>query len=253
MESPNPDDKLQAASKALGEPVFVEFPENVWKIRTNLMATSGVALVFAFGSLHIGKESTALGIQFTGLTDETVGRGLCAMLIYLLVHFLWSSFDSLMEWRLRITGTRLTFITTGMFSNDTCDYPTDPRQSTLYNWWRSRGAQRTNIAEHLIRIDALLANWQLQMNKAFIGEINSLNVGNAMTPLREATAKLREIESAIKVEQEVLDAARLRVSLQRFDNAFELFLRSQNLRWLVIDFLAPVMLSGFALFVLVTK
>jgi hypothetical protein len=55
---------LQAVEKVLGEPAFAEYQDNTWKVRTNLVIASVVAVAVVFGDLHIEPDSSFLGLKF---------------------------------------------------------------------------------------------------------------------------------------------------------------------------------------------
>jgi hypothetical protein len=97
----------EAVFKVLGEPAFAEFSDNAWKIRTNLILASVISIAVVFGDLHIEPDSQILGLKFKGLTDAVLTNGLIAVVSYLLLHFVWTAIDALLEWRLRVTGTRV--------------------------------------------------------------------------------------------------------------------------------------------------
>jgi len=67
---------------------------------------------------------------------------------------LWGAIDSFCEWRLRITGTRAAFITTGILSSESGDYPNDPRHSTLYFWWVKNAKIIDNLTEKVDSIES---------------------------------------------------------------------------------------------------
>jgi len=59
-----------------------------------------------------------------------------------------------------------------------------------------------------------------------------------------------KLQKSIDEVQKTISASRVPVSLKRFDGWVELFLRSQNLRWLLIDILVPALLAGSAIWLL---
>lgn len=235
---------VKAVEAVLGDPAFPEFNEKTWKIRTNLIIASVISIGLVLGGLNIEQGSTVLGLRFTGLTDEIIRLWLFLITAYLAFHFLWNSVDEFLTWRLRITGTRVAFITTGMFASEHGDYPKDPRASTLYYWW----TQESKGIENLLRRVAMLqetlqerkeslAAMPLTGNMAEATNNNVVQVGTAVNQLQQA---VRDIDTKIH-------SGRVEVSLRRFDGWFALSARSQNLRWLVVDFLFPILLSLLAL------
>lgn len=242
-----------AVSKVLGEPVSIQFPDNVWKIRTNLILTSLIAIAVVFGDLHIEADSTVMGLKFKGISDTVLSNGLVVIIAYLLVHFLWAAMDSFLEWRLRITGTRVAFVTTGRFSSEHCDYPSDPRQSTLYHWWLEQSKGLGSFTERMQQIDITLECWQSRMRSEFTESPDAMNIANATTSIGQVREQINRFHQAVTSAGKLIESPRIPESLARFDGWFEFFLRSQNLRWLVIEFLAPILAAAYALFLLVTK
>src|SRR5206468_22569 len=100
--------------------------------------------------LRVNREATLFGFSLSGLTDQLVRQGLGIWIVYLVAHFGWMAWEGFAEWRLRLTGTRVAAVTVGTFASEEADYPTDPRQSTLANWWRGQAKRIGNLTE-LIR------------------------------------------------------------------------------------------------------
>jgi len=239
---------LEAVRKALGEPFASEFSDKVWKIRTNLFVVSFVSLFVVLARLRIEPESTVFGLQFAGLTDEVVRNGLFWVTLYLALHFLWSSFDSLVEWRLRVTGTKLAFVTTGRLASEHADYPNDPRQSTLYHWWSEEARKIGNLAAKAAAIDREMNEWETRLRAQVCNvHANCLNISNAAQSVSGVRERIVELTGAIEHTSKTVAALRIPVSLERFDRWFKLLLKSQNLRWFLIEFLLLLALSTAAL------
>lgn len=135
------EQKIDAAKKVLGEPFATELSEVGWKVRNHLFISSIISIIYVLAKLHIEPDSTLLGLKFSGLNDQVLQWGLLGINIYFTSHFIWLSVDGFIEWRLRITGTRQAFITAGTFGSEDADYTSNPRQSTLYNWWLKRSSK----------------------------------------------------------------------------------------------------------------
>jgi hypothetical protein len=243
-------DQLEAVKKALGEPFAAEFSDKIWKIRTNLLVVSLISLFVIKARLRI-EESTILGIKFAGLTDELVHRGLFWITLYLTIHFGWSSWDHLCEWRLRITGTKLSFVTTGRFSSQYGDYPNDARQSTLYHWWNEESRKIGNLSTIAQTLDGKMSEWETRVReKVCDSHQNCMNVRSGAQSIVEVRGVVHEMTRAVEETTKTLSSLRIPTSLDRFDRCFLLALRSQSLRWIVIDFLLPITLGCLALFLL---
>lgn len=236
--------------EVIGNPVIAEFPENTIKVRRNLLLASSISIFLILGGARLDTESAILGFKFIGATDAHVRTGLLLVTGYFFIHFLWLTWDYFLEWRLRITGTRLAFITGARFTSGDADYPSDPRQSTLYSWWADEAKRVGNIK---IRIevfnDAMKAcEEKLRALIETPGEFENLN--NALRAHSETLSRTQELKNSITYLQETFTSNRIPVSLRRFDNWFQLFLRSGNLRWIVVDALIPLLTGGFALILL---
>lgn len=239
----------KAVQKMLGEPVFCELSERAWKLRSSLLAFSLISIgVVAFG-IRPDNEATVLGFKLSGLTDDIVQIALLVLTGYSLLHFLWAASESFVEWRLRITGTRVVFITAARFAEENCDYPSDPRQSTLLNWWKDQAQRIQDLKQPLVEIRELFQNQESAIQEACrTGE--PLNVSNATHPLMAALEALRKMDQSLEEAARTINSSRIPASLERFEKWFEYFIRSQNLRWLLVDILVPIVLAMAALVLL---
>jgi hypothetical protein len=245
------DEKINAVGKLLGEPVAPELSPVGLKVRNHLFIVCVISITVVLANLRISPESTFLGLKFTGVDDSILRYGLLILLGYFTFHFSWIAFDSFLEWRLRITGTRVTFVTTGLLSDEKMDYPNDPRQSTLYNWWKYQANQIGNLSREITKTKEIVETLQSDLKERYTTGADAMNIVNACTRLSEVLPTLQQVQNAITSATETIGSDRIPTSLKRFDNWFELFIRSQNLRWLVIDILLPISLSGYALFLLI--
>jgi len=87
-----------------------------------------------------------------------------------------------------------------------------------------------------------------------VTDVNSINMANLTTsitsPLNAALQNINQLYNSIQTAHKTISDQRIPVSLKRFDNWFQLFLRSQNLRWLIIEFLFPIVLGLSAQYLL---
>ncbi|MDR6890920.1 hypothetical protein J2X67_005468 [Variovorax sp. 3319] len=74
------------------------------------------------------------------------------------------------------------------------------------------------------------------------------------TPIRSVLDGLKSemvtLVQEVGQARAVVQSARVPASLRRFNGAFELFLRSQNLRWLVIEAGFPLLIGAGSIFLL---
>ena len=248
------DDKtIGAVEKILKEPVAAQFSDQAWRIRTNLIIASTIGLVMGLADLRIHPDSSILGLRFTGLSDTVIRVTLAGIIAYLLFHFLWVAWDGFLEWRLRITGTRATFQTGSLLAPDHADFPVDPRQSTLYNWWTHQHGSIGNLGKLADEMQATCGRWESDLEKLKAEHVHSpdwQNMGNIIRTLVESREQAAKLARNVEANTKAMTDARIPTSLRRFDSWFQLFLRSQNLRWLVVEFVAPVAFASFTLYLL---
>jgi hypothetical protein len=249
------EETIKAVEKVLKEPVAAEFSEQAWKIRMNLTLTSAIAVVMCLANLRITADSSILGLKFSGLSDGVIRVTLFAIVAYLLVHFVWVAWDAFFEWRLRITGTRVAFQTSSFFAPDHIDSPSDPRQSTLYNWWADQQASIGNVGQRVGELEATCKRWESDLQKLCekpenIHAPTLQNMTSVIHVIAEARERAAKIIGNVESNTKAITDARIPVSLKRFDDWMHLFQRSQNLRWFVIEFSAPIAFAFYALWLL---
>lgn len=225
QEDVNQVKEMNEVEKVLKEPVFLGHDTNAKVVRAQLFLVSAMTVTYISMGLEISADSSFLGLKFNNLNEGHIQAGLLVILIYQIIHFVWLSWDALFEWRLRITGTKTVFSTGMKFGSGEADFPDDPRQSTLYNFYYS------NMLPNITK------------------EFNKLKEA-ANTPDDKS---FRETQSQLNLVHKQLNSRRLKVSINRFDNWYKYFLISQNLRWLVIEFGFPIILAASAITLLCNK
>ena len=247
------EERIRSVEKILKEPVAAEFSEQAWKIRTNLIVASTIGLVMGLANLRIRPDSSFLGMRFDGLSDNLIRFTLAGIIAYLLFHFLWVAWDGFLEWRLRVTGTRKSFITAAMLEPDHADAPVDPRQSTLYNWWQQQHVAMGELGKLASELEGTSKRWEADLQKLLEAHSSSpdwQNMNNVIRGLAESREQAAKLARNVEQNTKAMTDDRIPTSLKRFDGWFQLFLRSQNLRWVVVEFVAPVALAGWSLYVL---
>ncbi|NML29448.1 hypothetical protein [Paraburkholderia antibiotica] len=245
-------DNLEAVGKILGEPVAPEMSDDALKVKRNLLIASFVSIASVLGDLHVNPQSTILGLQFTGLTSTLINKGLLIVTTYLLVHFAWYFFDAFIEWRIRLTGTKVAFQTGSTLGSQHADYPADPRQSTLYNWWKSQASSGYRVSTSLQEMTNRIAGWESSVREA-MKDAQELNKRAAIESLVHIRNDMTKLKSAMESIEQTVTSARIPVSLGRFDAWFKFFLKSQNLRWLFIDAGLPLALGSTAVAMLLRE
>lgn len=251
MWSKTDEEAIESVQKVLGEPVAIGLTDRAWRARTQLLSVSLVAIGIIQFKLQVNPDATVLGFSLTGLTDHAVRGALVLATLYLLVHFVWIAWDSFAEWRLRLTGTRVAFATVGRFASSECDYPDDPRQSTLANWWRESAPQIGNITERVESLRIIFAEQEAAIRDA-CKTGDPLNVTNATIPLNNIVTAANQLKQSIQATAKTLESLRIPASLERFEKTYRHFLQSQNVRWLLVDALLPLGVAIYALYALLS-
>lgn len=240
------EEKQNAVEKALGEPFSTEFQENAFKVRRNLLVFAFISLVVTMGDVKVGDKVEVFGLSLENFSVALLQLSLLLVTIYHQVHFVWYCVDSFSEWRLHTTGTKLAFVTGFMWDNEDKDKSKDPRQSTLYNWWlqQTRGLGNDiptakDALQKLSEFEAILKTREVADDKYH------LNLHSSHKLVTEARADIAKNLAKMEAIEKTITSARIPVSLERFDRFFHLAKRSANLRWLLIEMCAP-MLIGFA-------
>jgi hypothetical protein len=140
------------------------------------------------------------------------------VLFYAFIHFLWHSWDAVQEWRIRITGTkRLSHMTT--FGDAECDYPNDPRQSSLMQWW-TREARRLSEYSNLInKLKAGVKNLDDAVKSKDLGEFPNLH--SVISQLNSTLLHSQHV--VFKETKETIESQRIPESLHRFEKWFRRF------------------------------
>jgi len=120
MSDQDENEKIKAVQKVLGEPVFIYFSDEINRIRRNLLVISSIALAYKYSGTKV-TEFMLFGVKFEHLSPSFVDTCLFFLLLYTFIHFFWQSVDAVQEWRIRITGTRLSYITGGTFGHAATD------------------------------------------------------------------------------------------------------------------------------------
>lgn len=242
----------EAVKEALGKPVLAEFSEATSKIRLNLMIAALITIAIVMLEVKVSPTNTLLGVTFEGLTTTNLKTCLLLVNVYMFIHFLWCAADGIQEWRLRLTGTRVAFLTGATWGSEATDHPSEPRQSTLYNWWLDQTRRFKSTDEAIQRIQSAI--------EQLAAATENPDTSKPIRPEQFAATQVHSIKSDIQTLGQQLDAARatiesqrIPVSLERFDKAFQLFLRSQNLRWLLIEAGFPLLLGGCSIFLLLRE
>ena len=247
----------ESVEKILLAPIQIEFTDNVKKIRQNLMVTSFITLFITLGGISIDPSSTIFGLKFNGLNDVLLYKGLLILILYFLIHFVWCAYESLQEWEVRVTGAKESFIRADDMDPDDAikqPYPSDPRNSTFYYWWSTQAKRIGSFKECFTNINQRIENMENAIHEmreqgASLSH-SDVNISSQVHPLK---IHIENAVSSITRMEKALVGNQLLVSMKTFDRRYKYFLRSQNIRWFIIDFFGPIILSSVSLLCLLNS
>jgi hypothetical protein len=229
--------------EVLGAPINPELSEYAQKLRRNLLAFGAVYIFCWINGVEIDRESSFFGIKLIGLNAQQFSVGTMIVNAYLLVHFGWYAWEAVLEWRVRVTGTRVAFQTSSSYGTTRAgDYPANPRQSTLYSWWLRLAKAIDQNKSVIDGFEERLKGVETELKSL---DKNALNVDSRslLSSLATLPDGLRQIRAYLERVDHYLGSGRLEESLGRYDKWFKLMLESQNLRMISIDILLPLMIG----------
>lgn len=220
-------EQVEARKKWLAEPFMNIFDDNTFRIRRNLLAISVIALVYKTAATGIASDSSFLGVKLTGLKSGSIDIILTFGVFYFLLHFLWGGWDKFQEWQLRLTGMRVAKPRHGAMISDGVQAGADEQeQATLSAWWVSNVKQ----------VDEL--KLLIEQKEKLVTIDNASELAATINVVRSNQDKL--IEHSVHIE----------AALQHYEKGFDNLQSSQKYRWLLFEFLFPVLLSFYALILL---
>jgi hypothetical protein len=228
-------------SKVLGEPVGFDISETAAKLRRNLILVSMVVLVLILGEIEAGSDFSVLGIKLTGVTPFKLMVGLSIVLVYTLAHFIWHCYELYSTWVVRVTGTKLAFVTGAKLGATGADYPDDPKQSTLYAWWIQEAKSMSAYSDLVNRVDESIQEFSVHVDQLEKRDMTS--AGSVTASIQGMKHTLEQVRGALRSTESVITNTRIPESLARFDRRFSLLLKSQSLRALVVEVGLPILLS----------
>ncbi|MBI6895648.1 hypothetical protein JET64_02375 [Pseudomonas putida] len=228
-------------SKVLGEPVGFDISEMAAKLRRNLILVSVVVLVLILGEIEAGSDFSILGIKLTGVTPFKLMVGLAIVLAYTFAHFIWYCYELYSAWAIRLTGTKLLFVTGAKLGATGADYPDDPKQSTLYTWWAQEAKSMAAYSDLVSRVDESIRKFSVHVEQLELRDMT--RAGSVSSSIQGMKHTLEQVRGAFASTESVITNTRIPESLSRFDRRFRLLLKSQNLRVVVVEAVLPIILS----------
>lgn len=219
---------MQDLDKVLIKPNIDALDVNAQRVRRNLIATSVITIVFVLGSNGMDVSSSSfLGLRFVDVNVDFLLTFLAVCLFYFCVNFVWSLRDHFRENRLRLTGIAVPMARRASYISR--NHELEPnvgseRQSTIHSWWK--GSQK-------------IAEGQKELMNRIEGHIQ-------MEELQPAVNSIKNLLERIGSQAEYIEFA-----LRRYEEGFWLHLRSQLLRWLILEYFMPIVLGLFAISALI--
>ncbi|MFY9088540.1 hypothetical protein [Arcobacter aquimarinus] len=218
------EDKNQAETikKNLENPVFTDLDALLDKSRAKLISFSLLGFFIFHYDINIKEGLSFLGITIKNITINDISIMVVIVLVYMLINFIWMSWNRLMEWRIRKTGVSKELISKKFMGGLEYESPNDVKQASLYYYWVGKEKQIEKLEKELQNIEFDVENCQ-QLNK-----------------------NLEELKK-------LLSNSRIKVSLEKFDETFWNKIKSENFRWVVFDFILPIIVCCLSIVLLLIK
>ncbi len=168
---------------------------------------------------------------------------------YLFIQFCWRAWDYIQFTRLRITGTRVRHVTTAELASEYGDYPNDPIQSTLYNWWLNQARKIGNFSAMVDQIHRITDLLEKVANRP--GNMEMPNINHVMQSASEINNNIAKLVNRIEEAEKTIGSARIPVSLERFDHWFHRYSKSQMHRIMFLDMIFPFVFGAMWIYLLV--
>ena len=221
------EEQVVLRKKWLAEPFMTMFDDNTFRIRRNLLAISVIAFVYKCAATGIDPTSSFLGVKLLELKSGSVDIIFALGVFYFLLHFLWSGWDKFQEWKLRLTGMKVAKPSHGAYISDADEAGADiQEQATLHAWWASNVRQIDELKILTVQKDKVITI------------DNTSDLAATINIIRSNQDKL--IERSVHIE----------AALQRYEKGFNHLQSSQKYRWVLLEFVFPVLLSFSALILL---
>ncbi len=230
------------ARKVLGEPYPLQLSEYEERVRRNLLLYSVVSIsACMLGAVSVNEPVLFGVIKLPRFSSEVIYAGLLMLVFYELLNYglmLWNSFS---YWRVRLTGSRLrpSRSTGGPWSTggeEFEDVDGEEKNSTIYIWMFERAYSAESILnalnERSIQLDEICVSLKRQQDME--GCLGRLEV------------QVKMMNDSLKAIDNILSSARLSESFNRYDRWFYYMIKTQSVRWLVLDCAIPLLLGLIA-------
>ncbi len=234
--------ELAAVAEVLGKPAGFDISDPAVKVRKSLMAASIALLCLVIAKIEPSDTFTIFGVAFKGVTADKIVVGAMIVLTYSLAHFLFYVVELLGEYRVRMTGARVVFQTGARAGSSHVDYPDDPKQSSLANWWKSYARRLHSVGELTDRISSDLEEIKYRLGNP--DEIKGTPDDIATSQLMgQVNAHLMSLRNELEASREIVLSPRIEVSLDRFDSWYKGLMNLQGFRVVVVEVALPILLG----------
>ena len=244
------DESIKKVEQVLGQPVLPEFSEDLRRTKRNLLIVSSVVIFAQMSGIQV-TETGFLGFKFSNPDQIWLRLGLLSVTVYLFIQFCWRMWDYILHIRLRLTGNRVSHVTTAIIASEYGDYPSDPIQSTLYNWWLEKAHRIGNLSAIADHIHSAADSLEEVANRP--GNIEMPNINHVQRAATEIRSGMVKLEQRIGEVEKAIGSARILVSLQRFDRWFRCFQTSQITRVILLDVVFPFVFAVTGLWLTIAK
>lgn len=242
-------DNKERIEKIMKEPSPLETTEYEERIRRNLLVFSALAIFSLFLKISPSDKAQVWGIGFENLTTNSIYIVLSLVILYELFHYSWIIWNNFLLWRVRLTGCKLEESrgdAPGVFGSsapDLADYNGSERNSTLYSW----------LLENRVKYHAAMGgieSTQANLN-SLVEKVNS--EGLKKEDVSRLVDEVIKLKTATVTLVDYLNNERLNESLRRFDNWFDMLIKSKSWRWVILDFITPLLFGVVALCMLLLE
>ncbi|MFG0461508.1 hypothetical protein ACF8GG_19585 [Pseudomonas sp. yb_1] len=237
---------IAAVGEVLGKPSGFDISEPAMKVRKSLLAASIALLCLVMAKIEPSDTFTIFGVAFKGVTADKIVVGGILVLIYSMIHFLTYIVELIMEFRVRVTGAKVAYQTGARAGSQYVDYPDDPKQSSLSNWWKDQARRLLVLDEFIDKMNADLEEVKLRLGSP--GEVRGAPDEIATSQLMgQVVGNLQKLKMDVQNNREVLMSPRIEVSLQRFETWHKDLISLQGLRVVVLEVAFPILLGTVSL------
>lgn len=234
--------ELAAVAEALGKPAGFDISDPAVRVRKSLMAASVALLCLVIAKIEPSDAFTIFGVAFKGVTAEKIVIGAMIVLTYSLLHFIFYIVELLGEYRVRATGARVAFKTGGLLGSEYVDYPDDPKQSSLSNWWKSYASRLHCVDELARKISDDLDEIKIRLGSSDKAKGTPDEMATYQL-MGQVDSKLMTLQGEIETGREVVLSPRIQVSLERFDSWYKGLMSIQGFRVVIVEVALPIILA----------